>query len=87
VQTSGSPLADEKHAAAPRERLAKNIIAAGHRSDRDINKLVKEFSAPNIPIGVRTELDSCWEFLRKALIFYGHFSLICEKDRFDQLGG
>ena len=31
VQTSGSPLADEKHAAATREILAKNILAAGHR--------------------------------------------------------
>src|SRR6187551_1562863 len=41
VQTSGSPLADEKHAAATREILAKNILAAGHR-DRDINQLVEE---------------------------------------------
>jgi len=42
VQTSGSPLADEKHAAATREILAKNILAAGHRGDRDINQLVEE---------------------------------------------
>ena len=41
VQTSGSPLADEKHAAATREILARNILAAGHR-DRDINQLVEE---------------------------------------------
>ena len=42
VQTSGSPLADEKHAAATREILAKNILAAGHRGDRDIDQLVEE---------------------------------------------
>jgi hypothetical protein len=42
VQTSGSLLADEKHAAATRELLAKNILAAGHRGDRDINQLVEE---------------------------------------------
>src|SRR6185369_10446529 len=42
VQTSGSPLADEKHAAATREILAKNILAAGHRGDRDIHQLVEE---------------------------------------------
>ena len=42
VQTSGSPLADAKHAAATREILAKNILAAGHRGDRDINQLVEE---------------------------------------------
>ena len=42
VQTSGSPLAAEKHAAATREILAKKILAAGHRGDRDINQLVEE---------------------------------------------
>jgi len=42
VQTSGSPLTDEKHAAATREILAKNILAAGHRGDRDIHELVEE---------------------------------------------
>jgi hypothetical protein len=42
VQTSRSPLADEKHAAATRELLAKNILAAGHRGERDINQLVEE---------------------------------------------
>jgi hypothetical protein len=42
VQTSGSPLADEKHAAATRELLAKNILAACHRDDRDIKQLVEE---------------------------------------------
>jgi hypothetical protein len=42
MQTSGSPLADEKHAAATREILAKNILAAGHRGDRDIHQLVEE---------------------------------------------
>ena len=42
VQTSGSPLADEKHAAATREILAKNILAASHRGERDINQLVEE---------------------------------------------
>jgi len=39
VRTSG---ADEKHAAATREILAENILAAGHRGDRDINQLVEE---------------------------------------------
>ena len=39
VRTSG---ADEKHAAATREILAKNILAAGHRGDRDIDQLVEE---------------------------------------------
>jgi hypothetical protein len=42
VQTSGSPLADEKQADATRELLAKSILAAGHRGDRDINQLVEE---------------------------------------------
>jgi hypothetical protein len=42
VQTSGSPLADEKQAAATRELLAKNILAVGHRGDREINQLVEE---------------------------------------------
>jgi hypothetical protein len=42
VQASGSHLADEKHAAATREILAKNILAAGHRGYRDINQLVEE---------------------------------------------
>jgi hypothetical protein len=35
VQTSGSPLAEEKRAAATREILAKKILAAGHRGERD----------------------------------------------------
>ena len=42
VQTSGSPLAAEKHAAATREILAKKILAAGHRGERDVNRLVEE---------------------------------------------
>jgi hypothetical protein len=42
VQTSGSPLAETKHAAATREILAKNILAAGHRGERDMNRLVEE---------------------------------------------
>jgi hypothetical protein len=40
VQTSGSPLADEKHTAATREILAKNILAAGDRGERDMKRLV-----------------------------------------------
>jgi len=42
VQTSGSPLAAEKHAAATREILAKKILAAGHRGERNMNRLVEE---------------------------------------------
>jgi hypothetical protein len=42
VQTSGSPLAAEKHAAATFEILAKKILAAGHRGERNINRLVEE---------------------------------------------
>jgi hypothetical protein len=42
VQTSGSPLAAKKHAAATREILAKNILAAGHRGEREMNRLVEE---------------------------------------------
>src|SRR6187551_2017863 len=42
VETSGSPLAAEKHAAATREILAKKILAAGHRGERNMNRLVEE---------------------------------------------
>jgi hypothetical protein len=42
VQTSGSPLSEEKRAAATREILAKKILAAGHRGERDVNRLVEE---------------------------------------------
>ena len=41
VQTSGSPAA-EKHAAATREILAKKILAAGHRGERNMDRLVEE---------------------------------------------
>jgi hypothetical protein len=42
VKTSGSPLAGKKRAAATREILAKNILAAGHRGEREMNRLVEE---------------------------------------------
>jgi hypothetical protein len=42
VQISGSPLAEEKHAATTREILAKKILAAGGRGETDTNRLVEE---------------------------------------------
>ncbi len=42
VKTSGSPLADERHAASTREILAKRILVAGHQGERDINLLIEE---------------------------------------------
>jgi hypothetical protein len=42
VKISGSPLADEEHAASTRKILAKRILAAGHRGEREINRLVEE---------------------------------------------
>ena len=42
VQTSGSPLAEENHAAATKEILAKKILAAAHRGERNTTRLVEE---------------------------------------------
>jgi hypothetical protein len=41
LQNSGSPLAAEESAAATRETLAKNIIAAAQTGERDKNRLVE----------------------------------------------
>jgi hypothetical protein len=42
VKISGSPLADERHAASTREILAKRILTAGHQGEREINRLIEE---------------------------------------------